>query len=139
MELHEIVDPIIQIAKWSGIGFSGYVAALAAPYFIDGVISKKIESQQELEKIAKEEAKKLNMSKSFNAFLYLENEARATESNGEYSIHIGGMAATRHAIRHELYHIHRGHLDHPKKTSLLYYLFVFEPQAVLYECFGIKM
>ena len=57
-------------------------------------------------------------------------------------IRVGGSMANRNAVRHELYHIYKGHLNgrHTNKwLKRLDYWFRREPQACLYEITGIKL
>jgi len=71
--------------------------------------------------------------------------ANARKLNDEtYEINVGGICARRSSIRHELYHIYRGHLephwsDFNSLLSALTYSLIEEPQAIAYEIFGLKI
>ena len=145
---------IVIISRQKFLGRVTYHTALYGLYTI-GIIfsdtigtmfSERIKSQGDLERIAAEEAEKLGMSKSFKVNFHNSQlkEGHASKlDDGTYEINIGHFGSRRSIVRHELYHIHRGHSDDWKKRTnlinILYYYFRWEPQAVVYEVFRIKL
>jgi len=74
--------------------------------------------------------------------LYEKIEGRAMIIDDIPTIILGGMMATRSKVRHELYHIHKGHrndLSTNKWINRLTYWTIKEPQACLYEITGIQL
>lgn len=106
-----------------------------------GTISKKIQSQAELETIVNEETTKLGLDPSkINANLFGGfNGLSGVRRNGEkYDLFLNNdFASTRSTVRHELYHILKGDCD--KKFNWAYYLFIAEPRATLYGSLKLKL
>lgn len=111
--------------------------------FATTLFRKKIESMEELEKIVDVEARKLGLNPSSIDVEY------ATPGNGEvrkigdkYKIWMEkGRFNTPQIVQHELYHIKRGDCDKyaGRQGSFFASVFIIEPRAILYGCFGIKL
>lgn len=138
-------EGILEILKGSAI-----VCAAAIPFllgivyasvFESTLFNKKIKSQEELEKIVKEESKKLKLDHIKINVIYEPKKRRDNNirKNGdEYELHIkNNFLSTRASVRHEVYHIKKG--DCNRKYDILYNLFVEESRAQLYATFGIKI
>ena len=141
-------------------GTAAYFGSLILWDVLPNTFSKRIRSQEELEKIVDEEAKKLDLDTSnliiqlqekdvadANLFGYNREEDKILsyeEKEGVEKVHLlrlGGQYATRHQVRHELYHVSK-HLQKPKAKnfiSRLGYLFFREPSAILYSLIGVKL
>ena len=146
------------------IGTGALLIAEAMPILLQAGLAEiarlrypeKINSQEDLDRIVKEEARKLGIKKQFKAIY--ENDAITTSdifgvyggvaqriSDGTYEIRIGGYGRNRATVRHELYHIYRGHCDDcikKSKNPLLNHIdrnFRREIQACVYQAFGLKL
>jgi len=133
-------------------GYSSWHFLLSEIHFFDGSpFSKEINTQEALENVVQEEALKLGINSNivqveFDHEGQLENyeTSGAAFKNGDhYKILLEPRrTTTRKMIRHELYHIAKGHCDHHFKNPVfdhLDYLFRKEVQATLYGSFGIKI
>ncbi len=111
-------------ALWSTSSLSSYT-------------SPKIESQNRLEILLEEEKKKLKCTKDIKAELFGSPIPHGIKKeNGTYEIKLNGNLATESILKHELYHICDGHTD--SRYSFLKYHFWYEPQAMMYETFGLE-
>ena len=147
MDPNELVNYSLQVMKYGAIGIVGtyvaYNAMLAGLKSLNALFYHKINTQEELDRIVDEEAKKLEMVQ-VKAVLHAQFEGLARKNNvdGSLEIHVGGFGARKSVVRHELYHLykHSGR-KRPKNPVLreLESMFREEPQAMLYEIFGIKL
>ena len=110
------------------------------------LLSEPVRTRSHLESVLNEEIKKLGItnkriSAGFGKTSYGFAEVKKL-SDGSYEI-VSENGKNRSAIRHELYHIVRGYLDYNEVSnpysSFFKYHFVEEPQAVIYQAFGIKL
>ena len=115
-----------------------YFAGLYVSQTLSNALSEKITSPQQLETILKEEQQILGNRDNIQAWLSAEETGGISgiTKDGQLKIGVGGSAATRCIVRHELYHIHDRHLGN---DSTMLYLFLFEPQATIYSITGIKL
>lgn len=152
MDPKDILDCATEGMKWLAMGGLSYIGMLAGSQAISAKYSQRIETQAELESIVEEEAQKLGLKKRVKAFLHdglkaSSDKIRWYSEDGDFSyykIDVGGFQAKRSTVKHELYHIHKGHFERrenirSKILQELAYLFKYEPQATLYELFGIKV
>ena len=108
--------------------------------------SVQITSQQQLEQLLETEKNKLNCEKDIIAILddSINGGGSYRGFDGKYYIKLGGdRGANLSVLKHEIYHIHDGHSDNilskdPLIHPFIYYLWN-EPQAVIYQIFGIKL
>ena len=140
--------------KYWKVGVASLIFALNSYIVTFGILpsialinSQRITSQSQLEKLLREERKKLSDG---NDDFIIEAELVAQDvgsseklKNGHYRIKMGGFVAKDSTLRHELYHIFDGHIDDAASTPSkvlrsLKYFFVHEPQAVAYQAFGIR-
>jgi len=139
MDPNEVFEYVTEGMKWLAIGGGSYLAAMiGTEVFSTTLFHKKIESQEQLDLIVDEEARKLGLDPLKIDTKY-NGETDGSRKNGErYDLHLKGDSfSTRSTVRHELYHILRDcDRGDPK---LLNYLFVAEPRAKLYELTGIKL
>ncbi len=114
-----------------------YLALLFGVNTLASNISDKISSQSELEVILGQEKRKLGNTQNIKAVLSdTPISFSGITKEGELKIVVGGEFACRPAVRHELYHIHDGHIGN---DSILIYYFWTEPQATLYSLTGIQL
>lgn len=129
-----------------------FIAGISYPVFLVSLnrlsvlFSDKINSQENLDKIIDQEVNKLGIKKVRGIFVNNSiGSAKKIDEQAkeeyEYELQIGGGLAKRSVVRHELYHIYRGHCEINVKNNfagLLEYL-VRETQASAYGCFGLKI
>ena len=144
MDPNEIFEYVVESMKWLAIGGGSYMVALTGFTSTQG-ISKRIRSQEELEQIVSEEATKLGLDFTKIDTKY-NGEVNGSKKNGErYDLHLeGNWLSTKATVRHELYHIAKGHCDDRLRIkngflNELDYWLRREPQASLYGSFGIKL
>ena len=136
----------------------GYATLLFSAQAISSLLSEKIQSQEQLERVVEEEADILGLDKRSLIAKYYSSEdenydhifgARCCITNFEFEGHMipmkvveikEGWGARRTAVRHELYHL----LKHfPVKKNLVARFIrgalYEEPTAILYEITGIKV
>ena len=109
-----------------------------------GSMSPKIRSQSQLERLVKQERKKLAIPDAIiiQATLEFDNPetsyARKVAENS-YEIYLQKYPDQHNlnVLRHELYHIADGHCE--KESGFLRYLYWNEPLAVIYSVSGIKL
>ena len=73
---------------------------------------------------------------------YNSGVSRTLKDEAGYGILIGGDFANVSVLDHELYHILDNHYDNFPKTKVgetLKYLYWAEPQAIIYQAFGVKL
>ncbi|MBI4014459.1 MAG: hypothetical protein HY365_00720 [Candidatus Aenigmarchaeota archaeon] len=140
MDLNEANQYINEASKWvtrgSAVAGVSYVMALV---IVVGrhALSKRIQSQAELEECVGEEKAKLGMTASVMAYLHSDGGAYCRKNGSAYEMHVGGrLGATRLGVRHELYHIHKGDTDKP--YSPWKFNLIQEPRAAAYGAFGLK-
>ena len=124
--------------------------ALAIPisYFLfyactDDIIFSRVNKKEkfnksQLEELLNVEKKQLGCSEDIEIVINDRNGAAAIKENGKYRIEIGENYRTRDILRHELYHIHDGHVKEGG-VSPLDYIFWLEPQARIFQLTGIKL
>lgn len=147
MDPIEMLEYAHEGMKWLSVGVGAYFAMFLADATIPPLFSEKIKNQRDLDRITAEESAKLGLDKPVEAYLEKSNEDDSRRfSDGTYEIRIGSgrSGATRSAVRHELYHIHKGHFDDPlhkrgRLTRKLNYLLRQEPQAIAYGLFKLKL
>ena len=136
MEQKEILEYVSEGSALLFIyGFSTYATIILLP-LISSLFSRKINSQNELDKIIEEESQKLKL-KGVKGILQETTKSFCCMKNETPIIVVGGLGATRGAVKHELYHIFKGDLN--KKYSEVRYWLLEEPRACLYDSFGIKI
>jgi hypothetical protein len=116
--------------------------------------SPPIKTESELELRLTEEKQRLGLTDSTIIHAHLsqnkkENSYAKKLAPNEYEINLEPVEGHNIAVlRHELYHIKDGHLDDVKKISdsfggkiekILKYVYINEPQAILYHMTGIKL
>ncbi len=118
---------------------SAYALALGGLSHLSGVFSEKITSQEQLEKVVREEADKLGVDIE-EAVLREDGSGCARSSEDGFRIAIDKESANRSVVRHEVYHAFKKHPKKPgQRTSFAKYLFVQEPQAVAYQVLGLRL
>lgn len=123
----------------TAIALSSYLVLLTGTQTISSVNSPKITSQNQLEQMLETEKKRLNCDKPVVAKLCDYDVAQSKKNDKSvYEIDLGGKCSTLSTLRHELYHIADGHLDEQICTNGRY-LFWEEPQATMYEAFGLRL
>ncbi len=137
MDPNKIFEYVTEGMKLAAIGGGSYVGALLGINLIHG-FSQRIRSQEELEMVVDEEATKLGLDPSKIDATYNGKTDGARKNRGRYDLHlIGDWLSTRAAVRHELYHILK---DCDKgKPTLISYLFLEEPRALMYGSFKLKL
>ncbi len=124
-----------------------YVAVLAMS-FVGSMLSERIETQRELRAVVVQEAKKLAINPDgvkCRLRPYFEGRIWFNHNTGLARLEVGGWGATRVGVRHELYHLARGHLEPGGRVwgfandSDLVYYFIKEPQAIIYSCTGLRL
>ena len=118
--------------------------------------SKKIGNQEDLEQIVKDEKEKLgiegNIKTTFtNEYNPLNSGEVHKLGENDYELILPKGANSRTAIRHELYHIYKSHLNEenqikPENHTVFGYVLrnafdmmcISEPQAILYQIFNLK-
>ncbi|MFH1589875.1 MAG: hypothetical protein ABIB43_04880 [archaeon] len=103
--------------------------------------SEKIVDETHLQEIIIEESKALDMKNKditgrFTEAPFGHGQAIKLDYN-KYEIILDKKGRNRGVLKHELYHILKGHAE--EKDNLLIYLFIEEPQAALYGAYGIKL
>jgi len=141
-----------KFAKWSfRIGITGLLISLM-PIIIDiksTRFSEKINSQERLEEVIKEEAEKLGISRlKINGGLEPEDKTdkdyravcyqNTNTGNYEIVLYTNKLGNTRDGVSHELYHIARGITDVSSDDSKIN-IFFEEAQAMIYAATGIKL
>jgi len=145
MDPNEVFEYVTEGMKWLSIGGGTYIATLASLNGILRLFSEKISSQDDLDRITAEETEKLGMTRQVTPKFHENHEESARKlDDGTYEINIGGFGARRTQVRHELYHVHRGHCDDRRRIengliNNLDYLFRREPQAIAYEVLKLKL
>ena len=140
------MDPS-EIIEYVEVGIKGlywaYTGVLASSFLSCWPFSKKIKSQEELEDIVEEEAGKLGLDSTKIKAVYEGGgwtpRCRATEEGYDLEMKGDSFLSTRKNVRHELYHIFKGDADSNRSMLSFSYFFVWEPRAVLYGSFGIKL
>ncbi len=142
--MNEIFEYVTEGMKWLSIGGGAYFTTLVGLSGIPKLFSERIKSQEDLDRITSEEAEKLGIEEPVTPKFHNSWEENSKKLiDGTYVINIGGYSARRCTVRHELYHIHRGHLDfmarhESRLLRRLDYFFRQEPQAIAYEVFRLR-
>lgn len=127
----------LTVVLGSVVGIVGHIYAMQTLPKIGNKNSTRITSQTHLEEVLEIEKKKLGCYKYIEARLVDETCGIAEKKDGIYIIEIGGEYATISTLKHELYHIHDGHVEEPH--SIDRYYFVLQPQAIAYQLFGWRL
>ena len=141
----DVLGIIGEGVKWLAVGGGAYLGALTTSCLIGHLYSDKIKNPEQLEKILRDEIKKLEIDGDVIGYYLWDDYAGHVEfssNDGPHKISAGGLAANRNTIRHELYHIKKQHWKNRPKNFLLNkldYFFRREPQAIAYELFGLKL
>lgn len=126
-----------------------YLIGLFAAEGISDIRSEEIEGLENLKEILEEEKLKLVQCRNYDISIKIINDNEtpyATKIYGD-KFEIGLYQISNiSTIRHELYHIEDGHTDMKTPKNLkerfhngIKYLFVYEPQAAIYELTGLKL
>lgn len=128
-------NEIMKIAGIAGISL-GAILAIAG-LGNTSLVSRRIKSQEELERVALEEALELGLNPSCIKVNFGAGDTSARFNGEGYEINMKkDEFATRPIVRHELAHIYNGDCDR-ERTPLFYYL-VAEPRAMLYGLMRLK-
>jgi hypothetical protein len=145
MDAWEITGCVLKGVGWTALGGVAYIATLVGVHIISNRFTESIKSQEDLDRITLEEAKRLGIEEPITAILLQRPEGVARLLDFQnHQIEIGGYEARRGTVRHELYHVYRGHTRYRRRkiNGLLYsidYWFRMEPQAIAYEVFRLKI
>ena len=108
--------------------------------------SPKITTQSQLERLVEERRKLIDPNNNYKIISELVSYNRGVsgilKDGTGYGILIGGDFANVSVLDHELYHILDNHYDNFPKTKVgetLKYLYWAEPQAIIYQAFGVKL
>ena len=108
--------------------------------------SPKITTQNQLERLVEERRKLIDPNNNYKIISELVSYNRGVsgilKDGTGYGILIGGDFANVNVLDHELYHILDHHFDNFPKTEVgktLKYLYWTEPQAIIYQAFGVKL
>lgn len=138
--INQISQYLPQIAATGVLGASlGYIG-LAGSSYLGSLFSEKVTSQEHLERMVQEESEKLGMEVP-EAVLCEEDDAGCARSDDDrFRVRIGGTAARRDVVKHEVYHAFKKHPKKPgeKETPFKHYL-IDEPQAMAYAHLGVKL
>jgi hypothetical protein len=147
----ETINSIVHGAEWAAAGaaaavcgYFGLLYGLQAPNVLSP-FNKTINSQKDLEKAVFERAPKagLNPSDIHAKYVHLgdtfaDNKKEGHKEEG-YVLSFGDdSCCTKGQVNHELCHMANGDCDRKNERDL-YYFFVSEPRAVLYQVFGLKV
>ena len=129
------------------MGGGTYLATLAGIYGSSllthrSPFSRRIYSEAELEDAVEEEGKRLGLDTSKINIKRdrLFESLKKPDCHDVSKILDGSPDSTRVMTRHELYHIKKGDPEPFSRTfSLLHYIFVAEPRAILYASLGIEL
>ena len=155
-----IINKFKKIAKLTyktvtNVGIAGfiYLTALTGNNSISSYNSPIIKNRSELELIINDERIKAGVNENYHIHVIFEdnkpNESASAAKIGKnnYLIRLPKKDSNLSTLRHELYHIADGHCDDVLEISknsnslkkLLKYLFVYEPQASIYQSTGLKL
>jgi len=146
MDTNEIFNYMKTGATWLAGGGLVYFTSIVG-LGVASMCSERIKSNEQLERVIKEESEKLNLKNVIGIFNKNNPEISAREyTKNICGIRIGGNYATRCDVKHELYHIYK-HRPFQEKTNKkkeqilnwMKYWFLEEPQAMVYEVFEIKL
>ena len=126
-----------------------YFGAVALPISVEQVIlnySSPLKTPQELQYALAEEAKELEIADKKIVARFDDTNSFAAYSrklpDGSYEIILGNIRS-RPILRHELYHIADGHHEDVQSKEglekVVWYFFVYEPQAAAYELCGWRL
>lgn len=143
------------IATYAVTAIGSYTALMIGAQLTESLASEKIESQEQLDKIVEEEAKKLDIDPRLVVGRFYSNDDRRIRGARCYIDDFDfeertipmkvveikqGWGARRGAVRHELYHL-KNHFPLPKNKALRFLrgFFYEEPTATLYAITGVKL
>jgi hypothetical protein len=146
----EIINSAVKgtelVAAGGGAAFCGYFGLLYGLQAISALspFNEKIKSQEQLEKVVREEAPKagLNSSDIDARYVHLGDTYSDNKKKGNVGYILSmsdGTGCTRKNVRHELGHMASGDCDGEDDSKGLHFYFVREPRAILYEVFGLKV
>jgi hypothetical protein len=143
----ETLNSIVHGAGWVAAGsVGGYALFLYGLPLLSDIspFNKKIKSQRQLEEVVRKRAPNagLDSSKIDSKYVHLLDtySGNSSDNNGGNDIisFSDDKGCTVNNVDHELCHIKNRDCD--RKTDRdLYYFFVSEPRAILYEVFGLKV
>jgi hypothetical protein len=143
---NEIIQNFFDGVKWVTICGGSYFTFLIGCHIYDILpFHKKIKSQEQLEMLVYTEAKKLGLNSDNIYSKFNSKKIGVKMVNDNYCIHLkADYNSTKNTIRHELYHIFKGHcFDRENIKNKLFnqidYYFRRELQATIYGTFGIKV
>ena len=139
--MEEIISAVGDGLTWLAAGGLTYITALTSLQLYGDMVSERIHSFGQLQEIVEEEAKKLELTVPIQAYLTPFSGAEiSTLRDGTIQLNLGRSDATRANVKHELYHLHKGH-EHRGNPVLdfLDYFFRKEFVCTLYGAFGIKL
>ena len=123
----------------SGLAYCGL---MMGAYTATGpIFHEPIRSKKQLEQLIDEESVKLGLDDSKISFSFTPTVSFSKKSGeDEYFVNIE-RGSTKYVVKHELYHIKDGHCDQELGPVLFwpYYLFIAEPQAVIYQTFDLQL
>jgi len=126
----------------------GFYIGIIAMSIIGSALSDRIETKKDLRVVVVQEAHKLGIDPGrvdCRLRRHFEGGIWLNRSSGIARLEVGGLGATRVGVRHELYHLARGHLEPGghvwgfTNDSFFGHWFIEEPQAIIYSCTGIKL
>ena len=130
-----------KILKTAALATAGIPAVLISLTLskLSQLASEKIDSDEKLQNVIKEESKKLGINERVKGWLQNKYASRMSympyPENSTHIMQLGGFGAKRSTVKHELYHLKSNHCQgSPDESvdSLFNYLFIEEPSAVLY-------
>lgn len=128
--------------KWLSFIGTGYFGLLYGLQTLDAIspFNKKIKSKEHLERVVRERAPKLGLNPLNIDVKYSWMGETYADKRGERNIlSLGhGLGCKINSVDHELCHIANRDCDREKEKDLYYY-FVSEPRAVLYQVLGLKV
>ena len=124
------------------VGFLGVVPQVAT------LVSPKIKTQSQLETLVNKKMREMNFPKDIEMITRLKGDTIAGKGGeleeNQYLIQLGGIFKTKNGLDHELYHVYDKHfeglakLDSKFKKWIAYH-FWYEPQAIIYSIFKLKL
>ncbi|MFH1637401.1 MAG: hypothetical protein ABIB71_03180 [Candidatus Woesearchaeota archaeon] len=126
-----VAVPVIWAGTWLGLSFCS------------NIINDPIKSEEHLIEIVETEKKKLGLENKDIEVDYSPNWKNYTTKDGsKYKVTIDRIGADEGDVKHELYHVKKGHVEKVMGMSALEanikYCLVYEPQAIMYELTGLE-
>ncbi|MFW6025130.1 MAG: hypothetical protein ACOCRX_02190 [Candidatus Woesearchaeota archaeon] len=144
MDLDLLTDILKIGTTYTLAGISMYFGSMfmTQAIFQSTMFRHKINSQNELENIVKEESVKLGLDPEKIVPVFDHKETGSMRGDYDlYHLYMGNdCQATKATVRHELYHILKDcDRYYNEGYSITDYLFKAEPKSTLYGCFKIKL